>query len=400
MSNIRDYMKAKEKRRQEPLKMSYREKIRGHKLTVFYRVILFVCLIGALIFVFYIQWRDKVYTESVVTASAAITTVQGTRLKNLAGSILHYSKDGISCTDTKGNAIWNQTYEMQNPLVAVCQDVVAVGDYNGSTIYVMNAKKKMGEVSTNLPIRYFEVAANGEVIAVLDDGSITWIMLYTAEGAEIGRFKTSMDKWGYPVSLTISPNGKLVGVSYLYVDSGVMKTSVAFYNFGPVGQNETGNYMSGYNYLDTIVPSLEFMSNETAFGVSDDRIVFFEGSEKPVDINNILLEEKVQSIYYNENYVGLVFLNPSGETRYRLDIYDKKGVLLLAKDFDMDYSEIIFTEDRFIIYNDLECLICNIGGAEKYNGSFDEITALLIPTSSAAKYVAVRSDSADTIEFK
>ena len=40
--------------------------------------------------------------------------------------------------DIKGNAVWNQTFEMQNPIVDVCQNVVAIGDYNGRVIYVMN----------------------------------------------------------------------------------------------------------------------------------------------------------------------------------------------------------------------------------------------------------------------
>ncbi len=399
MSNIRDYMKAKEKRQSETKDINYKEKIRGHKLTVFYRAALIIVLAGALIFAFFVQWRDKIYTDSIVTASAEVKVASGTKVKNLGGNILHYSKDGASCTDIKGNAVWNQTYEMQNPISSICQGVVAIGDYNGSVIYVMNTQKKLGEISTNLPIRYFDVAANGEVVVVLDDGDITWIYLYAPDGEEISFVKTRMDKSGYPVGISISPNGKLVGVSYLYVDRGVMKSSIAFYNFGAVGEN-AGNYMSGYNYLDTIVPCMQFMNNETAFSISDDRIMFFSGNEKPVSVKDNLLDEEVQSVYYNEDYVGLVFNNTSGETIYRLDVYDKKGSLVLSKNFDIEYSEIIFTKDRFIIYNDLDCIICNVNGAEKYNGTLDKTTALLIPTTSINKYIAVSSDSIDVLELK
>ncbi len=399
MSNIRDYMKAKEKRQSDAKDINYKEKIRGHKLTVFYRIALTIVLSGALVFAFYIQWRDKIYTDNVVMASAEVHVPAGTKVKNLGGNILHYSKDGASCMDTKGNAIWNQTYEMQNPILAICQDVVAIGDYNGSVIYVMSAGKQLGEIETNLPIRYFDVAANGEVAVALDDGNITWIYLYTATGKEISFVKSSMDKSGYPVGINVSPNGKLVGVSHLYVDRGVMKSSIIFYNFGAVGQNAS-NYMSGYNYLDTIVPCIKFMDNESAFALSDDRIMFFTGNEKPVSIKDNLLDEEVQSVYYNEDYVGLVFNNTSGETLYRLDVYDKKGSLLISKNFDIEYSEIIFSKDRFIIYNDLDCIICNVSGAEKYDGAFDKTTALLIPTSTGNKYVAVSSDSIDILELK
>lgn len=399
MSNIRDYMKAKEKRLSESPKINYRERIRGHKLTIFYRAALVLLLTGGILFAFYIQWRDRIYAESAITASAAISASQGALVKNLGGNILHYSKDGISCTNPKGEAVWNQTYEMQNPMVAICQDVAAVGDYNGSTIYVMNAEGKLGEINTNLPIRYFDVAANGVVVTVLDDGEVTWIELYSALGEQIAYNSTSMDESGYPISVSISPNGKLVGVSYLYVDSGVMQTTVAFYNYGPVGRN-AGNFMSFYNYRDTVVPHLEFMNNDTAYGISDDRIIFFSGSEKPLFINTNLLDEKVQSVYNNEDYVGLVFRDTTGESMYRLDVYDKKGILVTTKNFDFEYSEIVFIKDRFIIYNDLDCMICAINGMEKFNGMLSKTTALIIPTDSANKYISVTSDSIDILELK
>ena len=40
MSNIRDYLKEREKRQQTEKTTGYREKIRGHKLAIFYRAAL------------------------------------------------------------------------------------------------------------------------------------------------------------------------------------------------------------------------------------------------------------------------------------------------------------------------------------------------------------------------
>jgi hypothetical protein len=158
--------------------------------------------------------------------------------------------------------------------------------------------------------------------------------------------------------------------------------------------------MSGYNYSNTIAPHLKFMNNDAAFAVSDDRIMFFSGNEKPISIAENLLEEKVKSIYSSEDYVGLVFYAASGDALYRLDIYDKKGSKILSQSFDIDYTEIIFTKDSFIIYNELDLLIFGINGAEKYNALFDKVTILLIPTNAINKYAAVTSESIDMLEFK
>lgn len=400
MSSVREYFKAREKRTSNVKSSSYKEKIRGHKLTIFYRVVLSVLLVIAIVVAIFIQWRDKTYTESVEISSSSINIVQGTKVKNLNGNLLIYSKDGASCINTKGTTIWNQTFEMQDPMISICKDVVALGDYNGSTIYVMNSVGSMGEIKTNLPVRYFYVATNGEVVATLDDGSVTWIYLYDATGGEISHFKTSMNKSGYPVTVSISPNGKLVGVSYLYVDSGIMQSSVGFYNFGKVGQNEEDNYMSGYNYLDTIVPHIQFINNDTAYGISDDRIMFFSGNERPVSIKEHLIDEEVQSVYHNEEYVGLVFNNTTEESPYRLDVYNKVGDLITSKKFDLEYTDIIFNKDQIIIYNDLQWHICNVNGANKYIGNFDKTTSLIIPTASRFKYIIVTPNSIDVFELK
>lgn len=179
-----------------------------------------------------------------------------------------------------------------------------------------------------------------------------------------------------------------------------MKSSVAFYNFGEVGQNETDNLVGGYDYLDTVVPCVQFLNNDSAFAISDDRLVFFSGAEKPVNTATRFLEEEVQSIHHGDGYVGLVFINQSGESAYRLDVYNASGDKVQSLFFDMDYTDIFFNKDQIVIYNDSECQICNIRGADRFLGNFEKSISLLIPTSSAYRYTAVTSDSVDTIELK
>lgn len=400
MVNVRDYLKKREKRESDKPRISYREKIKSHKFTIFYRMMLAIILIAAIGAATYIQWKNKVYTESLVVASTEISITQDANLMPFDGYLLNYSKDGAGCMDTKGNAVWNQTFEMQNPIVDICQNVVAIGDYNGRTIYVMNTSGPMGSITTNRPIRNLCVASNGVVAVVLDDTDVTLIYLYDSQGNELVHFRTTMKESGYPVSVSISPSGELVCVSYLFVDSGQMKSSVAFYNFGAVGQNSTDNYVSGYDYLNTIVPFTRFLDNKSVFAVSDDRIMFYSGSQKPVSSAENLLNEDVQSIYYGGEYVGLVFNSTESSNRYRLDVYHKSGELARQIEFDIEYSDILFHEDQIIIYNETECCIYNINGLEKYAGKFNKSVRTLIPLKTSYSYMMVTSDSIDTIELK
>ena len=402
MSNVRDYLKEREKRLGVSQPVNYKDKIKSHKLTILYRAALVIVLIAAVAVFLVVQWKNKVFSESVVVSSTPVTIVQA-MVENLGGNILLYSKDGASCIDAKGNALWNQTFEMQEPMLSVCNNVAAIGDYNGRTVYVVSSTGQLGTVNTNLPIRKICVSQSGVVAAVLDDAEVTRILLYNGNentDTSIVDIKATMDKSGYPMSLSLSPNGKLLAISYLHVNSGEMKSSVAFFNFGEVGKNESDNYVSGYDYPDTVIPYVQFMNNSAAFAVSDDRIVFFEGGEKPANKATALLNEEVQGIYYNEDYVGLVFHNQTGESAYRLDVYNTAGTKIHSQLFDMEYTDIIFSRDQVIIYNDMDCKICNMSGVDKFTGTFEKPSSLLVPTSSNYKYVSVTSNSVDVIELK
>lgn len=401
MVSVRDYFKRKDQRSGDrPPRISYREKIKSHKFTVFYRVFLVLVLVTAIVAALYLQWKNKVYVESVELSSVEIRIPSDVSLMPFGSYLLTYSKDGASCMDTKGNAVWNQTYGMQNPMVDINQNVVAIGDYNGREIYVMDATNLLGRITTNRPVRNFCVSASGVVAAVLDDTDVTWIYLYDAQGNELVYFRTTMKESGYPANISISPSGELLCVSYLYIDGGNMKTSVAFYNFGAVGQNSTDNYVSGYDYVDHVVPFARFLDNKSLFAVSDDRIMFFGGAQKPVTAAENLLSDEVRGVYYGSEYVGLVLNSKESGGRYRLDVYHKSGALRQSIEFDIDCRDILFHEDQIIIYNEAECRIYNSSGMQKYAGSFNKTALMLIPQKAAYHYMVVTPDSIDTIELR
>lgn len=401
MVSVRDYLKRKEKRNgnQSP-RISYREKIKSHKFTVFYRIFLVLLLLVALGAALFLQWKNKVYTETVEMSSVEIRIPSDASLMPFASYLLTYSKDGASCMDTKGNAVWNQTFGMQNPMVDINQDVVAIGDYNGREIYVMDTEKLLGRITTNRPVRNFCVSASGVVAAVLDDTDVTWIYLYDSKGNELVNFRTTMKESGYPANIAISPSGELLCVSYLYIDSGHMKSSVAFYNFGAVGQNSTDNYVSGYDYIDTVVPFARFLDNKSIFAVSDDRIMFFGGAQKPMTAAENLLSDEVRGIYYGSEFVGLVFNSKEGGGQYRLDVYHKSGTFRQSIEYDIDCRDILFYEDQIIIYNETDCRIYNSSGMQKYAGKFSKTALMFIPQKASYRYMVVTPDSIDTIELK
>lgn len=404
MADIKNFMKEREKREQKQL--DYMKKIRKHKLTAVYRILLIVIVVMALIALAVVQYKRHVYTDYDTVSTVERDAVTGAVDVRLGNSILTYSKDGAHCTDAKGNVSWNQTYQIQDVKVAVCGNTVAIASYNGRSIYVQDTEKRLNEITTNLPIRDISVAADGTVTAVLADTDVTWVNTYPASGDNIYEGRTRMDSSGYPMAVSLSPGGELLAVAYAYIDAGVLKTNIVFYNFGRVGENNSDFIVSNNSYTDLLVPYIRFMNDRTAFAVGDSRLTIFGGDgQKPVSVEECLFDEEVHAVYYSDKYIGMVFPDDSGNKKYRMDVYGadankdgshKKGSFY----FDIDYTDIFFEQDNFVIYNETECVIMTMDGIEKFNGNFSKTVRLMIPTNNAYRYVIVTDTTIDTIQLK
>jgi len=401
MADIKYYLKEKEKR--ERMQAEYEEKIARHKLKTLYRILLVIAVLIALAVILAVRHQQHVYTGYDIVASVERESVYGAIDARLGNSVLSYSKDGAHCIDAMGNVKWNQTFEIQDIELAFSGNTVAIGDYNGRSIYVADSEKLLGQITTNMPIRSVAVSEAGYVAAVLADTDITWINTYNFAGEQLYEGKTHMDDAGYPVSVSLSPGGELFCVSYVYVDAGVLKSDVAFYNLGAVGDNKEDNIVSGWTFTDMLVPYVQFMNDHTAFAVGDGRLEIYSGAHIPTPQAGHLLNGEIQSVFYNDRYIGLVFFADNGEQQYRLDVYDTNDITAAEPKsfyFDLNYTDIFFGKDNFVVYNETECLIMTMSGIEKFNGSFSKGVRLMLSAGNGYKYLLVTDDSIDTIQLK
>lgn len=398
MADIRSYMKEKEKREQK--QTGYKEKIVKHKLAHIYRILLLLLAAGALMALVVVQYKRHIYTEYETISTIARETVSMASDIRLGDSILTYSKDGAHCTDRKGNVTWNQNYEIQDIRLAVCGETVAIAEYNGRNVYVANTEKQLTEITTTLPIRNVTVSEEGYVTTILDGTDVAVINTYNPEGKEIYTGEARMNGSGYPAAASLSPGGELLCVSYWYVDTGVLKTNIVFYNFDSIGENTNDHMVSVYSYTDMIVPQVQFMNDNTAFAVGDSRLMIYSGSHVPVETAWYAQNGEIQSVFYSENYIGLVFLSEKEGSLYRMDVYNASAESLGSFYLDIEYTDIFFEQDKFVAYNDRECLIMTLDGTEKFRGKFSKPTALMLTGGKAYRYLLVTEDSMDTIQLR
>lgn len=381
-------------------RVDYKDKIFKHKLQIVYRTGLIVVLILVIVLFFKIQADNRVYTKYEVVKEIKRVGTQNSIFQNYEGNMLVHSKDGIAAYDQDGSQLWNQSYEMQSPLVKCNGSFVAVGDYKGTTLYIIGKKGTTAEVETNLPILALDISEQGIAAALLQDKGVTWLRLYSSKGELISEVKTTMRNSGYPVAFSISPDNIKLGISYVKAEMGKINTSLAFYNFGGVGQNVMDNLVSGYEYEGQVFPLLVYLNESDVIAVGDERVLLLKGNQKPTLEKDISFEQELQGVYSCESGFALVFRDLDGEGQYKINIYDTDGKLELEHKINFEFTDIILDDKKAVIYNEEKVFVLGLNDVEKYNGDLGGNIQMLIPTDSNDKLLAVFPDGIKLMKLR
>ena len=360
-----------------------------------------VALVAALIFVVWLihrLYQNTTFNDYEILSKSMRQDSDTSEYIAYNGHVLKLSRDGAEAFEGNGKAIWNVTYEMQDPQAATCQDFVAIADEQGTEIYVASSSEDMGKISTKLPIQDLCVSRQGVVAAVLEDSGTSWIRLYDKTGSELASIKCSMAESGYPMDISLSPSGYLLAVAYTRVEGDAMRSSVAFYNFGDVGANESDHYMSGYDFAGTMIPRVKFLNDSTAFAMGTDKMVIFSGDQKPEKKFEYSFDNRVKGVFYSEDRIVLV-RESAIDGGYAASVFNLSGEELLTIPFDLDYIDVQVSKKRIVIYSDTHMIVYDMRGTVKYDGPLDDSTLLISPTDNARRYILVNRETVKLIQL-
>lgn len=310
---------------------------------------------------------------------------------NFGSNLLKYSQDGVSYVDSSGKDVWIQSYEMKSPVAAVNGDYAAIADQQGNSIYICDKNGLLGVATTLLPIVRITISEKGLVAAILEDQKSTRINLYKKDGSVLDiTIKGLMGgDVGYPLDISLSPDGtKLVG-SFVYINSGMLKSRVAFYDFSEIGKNIPTRFVGGFHdvYESSMIPRVVFLDEVYSCAFADDSISFFSSRNamSPEMLAHIPIEEEVKSVFYSTEYAGVIVGAATGEYNYRMDVYKSNGEKLFSEPFSFEYQNVDIDGDHIFLYNEDSCRVYNLWGNLKFEGSFDftisKITSGSFPNS-------------------
>lgn len=377
------------------------EKIRRHRRKIAVRITIIVALAAVALAGAGIYFEFKEYTGYEVRSEIKRNDSEATRYEMFAGNILRYNNDGAFYADAADNLIWNQAFEMQSPIVDMCEDYLALADLQGNQIYIMNITGVQGEIETSKPIEAVCVANQGTVAVLTQEDGTGYLELYSKSGESLASGEIHLENSGYPLDIAISNDANKLAVSILDIAEGKAKTSITFYNFGSVGQNEIDNMIGTYVYADTVVPEIDFVSNDRMIAFGNSQIVIFEGTQKPEEVIKQKLQREIKSIFYDEDYFGIAYSNGDAGDSHKMEIYDMKGELCLEETFKMPYQSIDFLENHEVCIRDThECEIYTLRGVKKFAYKFDDALYKIFSGNMGRSYIFILDGVMEKIKLK
>lgn len=397
MSKIRDFI---EKHRKEVNDPEYEEKLFKHKLNKIKKKLIIVAIIIAVIVGIVIYIKNKTYDDFAVVENVMEGDTSKCRFYEYGEGFLRYSNDGLAYIKGK-DTIWNQAFEIKTPVIDVCKDYVAIADQNSNDIYIYSVDGLAGKVKTTYPIIDVEVAAQGVVAAITEESDSNHIEIMDSEGNILVMGQTVLAGEGCPVDISISEDGTKLVVSYLYVSNGNAQTKVVFYNYSEIGKNEVDRIVGGFNqYKTTIVPKVEFITNDIAVAFGDNMYTLYSVKQKPSIIEEKEIDREIKSILYNEDYIGFVYARDSIEDPYDITIIDDSGEEIYNGRIDMEYKNIKFDGDKLLIYNAERFVVQTVKGKVKYDGELGGEINEVIGVDMSNRFIRILNESIDVVKLK
>ena len=197
---------------------------------------------------------------------------------------------------------------------------------------------------------------------------------------------------GYPLDISLSPDGTMLTGSYMYIEDGTLRSRVAFYNFSEVGKNALNRFVGGFHdiYKESIVPRVQYLDDVYSVAFAQDSISFFSSRDvmSPALLKQVQVTEEIQSVFYSKDYVGVIVAQEGGEYRQRMDVYKPNGDTVFSQEFTYDYTYADIDGDTIFLYNEDSCRVYNRYGNLKYEGPLDFSVSKMIKGSLPNQFLA------------
>lgn len=322
-------------------------------------------------------------------------------IESYKNGILQYSENKIVYYNSSGKKVWSKTYSISNPQLKICGDYIMVADMKGTQILIFDKDGKQSKITTAYSITDAEIAEQGVVAIALAAKNTNYIELYNLSKEKLVSIQTSIDENGYPLDIALSPGGEILCASYFIVDGVETKNRLTFYDFSESGA-KTENILGGFDYNNTIVPTVAFLKKDTVCAFGDDKISVYHIGSKPKLKKEIEVESSIKSIAYDDEHFAIVreHYTDESEGNYTLEIFSQNGNKVGTCGISDEYTDINLYDNKVILNSAYHSTIISMNGNKMFDYNFSKHLIKMIPGKKNNLFFIAYEDRLDMIKLK
>lgn len=361
---------------------------------------LIILIMAAVMLTAYLYNKYHKYKDYKILSSIKVESADNSKFVSFGKFVVKYSNDGISYIDGE-ETVWDEAYEMKSPLIDVCEGYLAIADKNTNDIYIYDEDGRKGKVSVSYPIIKLQVAKQGVVAALQEEKDANYIEAYDIEGNQLISHKTLIDERGYPLNFSLSNDGSDMMVSYLSVNNGTFSNKVVFYDFSKDGDAYENRISGNFEqYEETLVPTVEYVSDDYAIAIGENVISIYDVSGKPKLKKEIKINHQIEKVFMNEEYVGITYAKENNSNTHVIEAYNMKGKKKLSTSTYLNFEQIDFAGENVILYDDLNCELISFAGVKKFQYTFKGTISEIIPLENAREFLLMTNSEIQKIRLK
>lgn len=270
--------------------------------------------------------------------------------------IIRVNRDGITAYDFDGYEIWSDTLSVNNYIVKQREPYIAVGSKEGKKISLFDAKGKVTDITCDNPIIYFSVNEKGgiSVIQSLEGGNM--VAAYDVNGRYLGGMVSYTSMEGYPTTVELSADNKLLIATYIKTDEPVLTSSIRAIGMQQSSEEEGEGVKYGLLEKENLIYEVEFVKDNIWVSIGDQKMTWYDldGNEikSVTNINSVFRPYLYKLSKYGDGFLPIISSdNPSSsiiKRKDKLTFWNAQG----AKTFETDLqvpAEYLYVDDRGVV---------------------------------------------------
>lgn len=258
--------------------------------------------------------------------------------------------DSVKVLDSTAKELSNIAHKYNHPIMSSNSGRVLLYDEGGKSFRVQSKTRILYEKELEHIIYTGAMGKDGTVVlATSASGAESMLTAYDNNKDEVFVWKCAKE---HIISCDVSDNGKLFAVSVMGVDNGSIYSKVYIFN-----KNKT-EAQATFEYKDTSISSVQFLSNETLFVLGNNVCQIIKGDEVKEEIDVSI--NTPSRLYISDNNTAILVLSKySSTTQKIIKVYNKSGVELFTQEIDGLVKSVstdgkyiaVLTDDNVQIFN-------------------------------------------------